>query len=261
MARGRMVTTQVAQDLRLNSISVDAALVFLMAIPQLDRDGLILAGQDGTLLHAKVCPLRREFYGRMPELIKEWAEAINPDTGLGLVVTYHTPNGMALYFPGFPHHNHLRYDREGESILPCPPGWVRIPKVGPVPAAQAGAYGSAADAGPIDSAAMAQALAHACKLDLKLKRAKVDEVAQVLVVAGYTPDDVNVFEAWWLACFWKGQKGETPELLAVPEKIAEARDWNQHGRPIVVVQRGRNGSNGNAARKAALERAQEAAGG
>jgi hypothetical protein len=41
MARGRFLSESVATDARLNGLSVEAELVYLMTIPHLDRDGLI----------------------------------------------------------------------------------------------------------------------------------------------------------------------------------------------------------------------------
>ena len=68
MARGRMISTTVSTDKRLNSLSVEAELVYLMAIPQLDRDGLI--DGDPILVYAKVCPRRTELLDRIPGIIR-----------------------------------------------------------------------------------------------------------------------------------------------------------------------------------------------
>lgn len=89
MARGRMLNTTVANDLRLNELSLAAHCAYMMAIPHLDRDG-IMPGHP-KIVAGKVCPLRPELGAQMESIIAEWADA-------GLVIVYKTSNGPALYF-------------------------------------------------------------------------------------------------------------------------------------------------------------------
>lgn len=113
MARGRFISESVATDARLNSLSVEAELVYLMAIPHLDRDGLIEG--DPNVLWGKVCPKRRQFLDTMAVYIQEWAKA-------GLVLMYDSDNGPVLWFKGFVKNQlGLRYDRETPSKFPPPP--------------------------------------------------------------------------------------------------------------------------------------------
>lgn len=113
MARGRFISTSVATDARLNSLSVEAELVYLMTIPHLDRDGLIEG--DPNVLWGKVCPKRRQFLDSMAVYIQEWAKA-------GLVLMYDSNNGPVLWFKGFVKNQlGLRYDRETPSEFPPPP--------------------------------------------------------------------------------------------------------------------------------------------
>lgn len=117
MARGRMISTSIATDKRLNSLSVHAELLYLKTVPHLDRDGLILG--DPLLLWGKVCPRRPELMGEVADIINEWIES-------ELVIAYESEDGTVLYFTGF-HKNQIgmRYDREAASTLPTPPGYVR----------------------------------------------------------------------------------------------------------------------------------------
>ena len=121
MARGRMLAVTIADDKRFNEIPTDAALVYLMAIPQLDRDGLILG--EPTALWGQVCRRRPEFISRMPEIIEVW-------TRTGLVTAYSTDDGdTILHFIGFQKNQTMtHYDREAASRFPCPPGFTRGPK-------------------------------------------------------------------------------------------------------------------------------------
>lgn len=113
MARGRFISESVATDARLNSLSVEAELVYLMTIPHLDRDGLI--DGDPNVLWGKVCPKRRQFLDTIAVYIQEWAKA-------GLVLMYDTDNGPVLWFKGFIKNQlGLRYDRETPSKFPPPP--------------------------------------------------------------------------------------------------------------------------------------------
>lgn len=117
MARGRMVSATIATDKALNSLSVETELLYLKAIPHLDRDGLIVG--DADLLLAKIAPRRMSaFIERMEAIICEWLTA-------GLVLRYDAKDGQVLYFLGFQKNNTLRYDQEGASIFQPPPGYTR----------------------------------------------------------------------------------------------------------------------------------------
>lgn len=117
MARGRFISESVAKDARLNSLSVEAELVYLMTIPHLDRDGLI--DGDPDVLWGTVCPKRRQFIDRITSFIQEWATA-------GLITMYDTDEGPVLWFTGFAKNQvGLRYDRETPSTFPPPPGHER----------------------------------------------------------------------------------------------------------------------------------------
>jgi DnaD/phage-associated family protein len=120
MARGRMIANSVATDKRFNSLTAEAALVYLMALPHLDRDGLILG--DTMPFWGKVCPRRNEFMGHMADIIGEWINA-------GLVIAYECEEGTILYFAGFlKNQTGMHYDREAASGYPPPPGYIRTPK-------------------------------------------------------------------------------------------------------------------------------------
>lgn len=73
MARGRMLATTIADDKRFNALPVDAALVYLMAIPQLDRDGLILG--EPVLLWGQVCRRRNDLMPHMADIIAAWVSS------------------------------------------------------------------------------------------------------------------------------------------------------------------------------------------
>ncbi len=117
MADGRMVNKSVGTDERLNGLSGDAMLLYLMAIPHLDRDGLI----DGRprVLWATVAPLQDRWMPRCGDLIDEWV-------GSGLVVRYEDDRQPVLFFPGFGKNQaRMVYHRERESRFCCPPGYER----------------------------------------------------------------------------------------------------------------------------------------
>ena len=121
MARGRMIAATVADDKRFNELPIDAALVYLMAIPQLDRDGLIL-GEPGALW-GQACRRRNDLLPRMDAIISAWLAS-------GLVTAYKNEDGdTILHFVGFQKNQAMtHYDREAASRFPCPPGYFRTPK-------------------------------------------------------------------------------------------------------------------------------------
>lgn len=112
MARGRFISASVATDARLNSLSVEAELAYLMAIPHLDRDGLIEGNPN--VLWGKICPMRRTFLEMMADIVQEWTKA-------GLVMCYDSDEGSVLWFLGFAKNQQgMRYDRETPSRFPKP---------------------------------------------------------------------------------------------------------------------------------------------
>lgn len=121
MARGRMLANTIVDDKRFNELTTDAALVYLMTIPQLDRDGLILG--EPMLLWGQVCRRRPALVSRMADIITELVSS-------GLVTAYKTKDGdIVLHFVGFQKNQSMtHYNREAESRFPCPPGYVRTDK-------------------------------------------------------------------------------------------------------------------------------------
>ena len=124
MARGRMTNKTVAIDRRLNSLSIESHLLYMMTLPHLDRDGLI-AG-DPPLLKSTAVPRREELHSRIAELVQEWLDA-------ELVIRYETPDTAVLFFPSFGKNQTLQYNKEGPSQFPPPPGFIRTSS-GMVPA-------------------------------------------------------------------------------------------------------------------------------
>lgn len=119
MARGRMINASIAGDIALNDLSLEAHLAYLMAIPHLDRDGL-MAGHP-KLVKSRICPLRDELSTKIAEIIQEWIAC-------GLVISYASDNGPVLYFTGFQKNQNLGtalYGREPKSTFPPPPGYIR----------------------------------------------------------------------------------------------------------------------------------------
>jgi hypothetical protein len=115
MAQGRFLSSSVAEDERLNSLSVEAQMMYLMTIPHLDRDGLI--NGNPSVLRGRVCPLREDFAPKMGKIIEEWVRS-------GLVLRYAAGDGTALWFKGFSKNNPLtHYHREKASKYPPPPGY------------------------------------------------------------------------------------------------------------------------------------------
>lgn len=117
MARGRFLNASIAVDIELNSLSLEAHWLYMMTIPHLDRDGLIVA--DTYVFFGKVCPRRPELIPHIDTLIDEWATC-------GLVTLYSTRDGKVAYFHGFTKNQQgMHYSREGTSILDVPPGYIR----------------------------------------------------------------------------------------------------------------------------------------
>ena len=118
MAVGRMLNRTVGLDQELNSVSIEAQLLFLMSIPHLDRDGLLIGEALPHL--GTVLPLRPDFFPRYENLIRELVDC-------EIVIRYPTKKGRVLFFTGFRKNQTFSYTREGASIFDPPPGYVRTP--------------------------------------------------------------------------------------------------------------------------------------
>lgn len=111
-----MINKTVGIDRRLNGLSIESHLLYLMTIPHLDRDGLI-AG-DAPLLASIAVPRRTELHPHIDALVQEWIDC-------ELVSRYEGPDTSILFFTGFRDNQSFQYSKEGASIFPPPPGYVR----------------------------------------------------------------------------------------------------------------------------------------
>ena len=118
MAVGRMLNRTAGLDQELNSVSIEAQLLFLMSIPHLDRDGLLIGEALPHL--GTVLPLRPDFFPRYENLIGELVDC-------EIVIRYPTKKGRVLFFTGFRKNQTFSYTREGASIFDPPPGYIRTP--------------------------------------------------------------------------------------------------------------------------------------
>ena len=118
MARGRMLSVSIADDIDFNNMSMEAQFLFMRTVPHLDRDGLIVG--TPLLLLAKVAPLMMDkLNATTSSIIEEW---IN----VGSVIRYQHEKKDVLFFVNFgKNQGGLRYDRESPSSYPPPPGFVR----------------------------------------------------------------------------------------------------------------------------------------
>lgn len=181
MARGRMVSTTISTDKRLNALSLDAALVYLMAIPQLDRDGLIHG--DPVLLWAKVCPRRQDLMPQMQRIINEWVAQ-------ELVSVYQDRDELVAYFVGFQKNQAMtHYDREAPSIFATPPGYVRTAK-GLIPDEVKHDNKPTADELRTNSGLTPD------EVPTNVNESKVKESKSIVVVADPPADVAAVFSCW-----------------------------------------------------------------
>jgi hypothetical protein len=112
-----MLNRTAGLDQELNSVSIEAQLLFVMTIPHLDRDGLIIGEPLPHL--GVVLPLRPDFFSRYEQLTQELVDC-------GIVIRYPTKKGRVLFFPGFRKNQTFTYSREAASVYDAPPGYVRI---------------------------------------------------------------------------------------------------------------------------------------
>lgn len=116
MAQGRFLSTTIAVDAQLARLSAEAEMMYLKAVPHLDRDGMITG--DPIQLLTIISPLRfSQMAAGIGAIVDAWVD-------VGLVIRFSTPVGVALFFKGFLKNQTLRYDREKPSLYPPPPGYI-----------------------------------------------------------------------------------------------------------------------------------------
>lgn len=124
MANGRMLSKTISIDPEFNGMSSQAQLLYLKAIPHLDRDGLITG--HPSKLWAIIDPFHADLLQRMGEYVQEWVD-------IGLVHRYDTGREQVLFFKGFRKNNaNIKYENEAPSQFVPPPGWRRT-RAGLVP--------------------------------------------------------------------------------------------------------------------------------
>lgn len=178
MARGRMINATIAADLKLNELSLEAHLAYLMAIPHLDRDGC-MAGHP-RIVAGRICPLRPEIGANMPAIMQEWTMA-------QLVICYESSNGPVLFFTGFQKNQNLGtalYAREPKSIYPPPPGYIRT---------EGGlSQESNEPSGPLHEDYMQST----CNPHVEVKRSKEEDQVEEKEAAAADPDIAKVWIAY-----------------------------------------------------------------
>jgi hypothetical protein len=70
MTQGRMVSEEMQKDSRLHSMSMEASLVFMKALPHLDRKDRISGHPVWIAVH--VIPSRSHLHDKLPSIIDEW---------------------------------------------------------------------------------------------------------------------------------------------------------------------------------------------
>ena len=75
---------------------------------------------------------------------------------------------------------------------------------------------------PTPHQAMFGAVATVCMLDAELKASRIGKTAKDLAAAGYTPEQVQAFAAWWKTDEWRAAHTPVPTLEQLIEKIPQS---------------------------------------
>src|SRR3990167_2527107 len=117
MARGRIISNEIARDKKINDLSDDTSrLAFTWLLTFADVEGRTHG--DPALIRSMVFPRRTDItIERIESYIQEWHDS-------GLVVWYEADGDQWICFPQFNKHQpNLRKDREAPSAIPAPPGY------------------------------------------------------------------------------------------------------------------------------------------
>lgn len=92
-------------------------------------------------------------------------------------------------------------------------------------------------------AEMFGAICETCELNTRVNPGRIGKVAKTLLDAGYTPEQVRGFKAWWQSDAWRMEHTPVPSTAALTEKLEQFR--NSIGKPRVIPATNGNGySNG-----------------
>lgn len=116
--------------------------------------------------------------------------------------------------------NTIQVDIECESISSASPDGDKPSK--PTPKAPASAQQD-----------MFGAVADTCELDPQLKRGVIAKTAKDLLAAGYAPDVVRGFKAWWQADAWRAEHTPVPSIAKLLEKLPQYRNMVEQGALLV----------------------------
>ena len=111
MARGRFVDKGTCLDKKINSLSVDSELGFILLLTHADCEGRVFG--DPEIVRSFIFPRRKEITVEMVEgFIKEWHDA-------GMIVWYEAEDDMYIQFVNFEKHQiGLRKEKEAPSTIP-----------------------------------------------------------------------------------------------------------------------------------------------
>lgn len=85
------------------------------------------------------------------------------------------------------------------------------------------------------------AICETCELDPKLKQGMVAKTAQSLLAAGYTPEQVRGFKAWWLSDAWRAEHTPVPTVAKLTTHLQQFRN-DANGKPRVIPAANTNGN-------------------
>lgn len=79
---------------------------------------------------------------------------------------------------------------------------------------------------PSSQQAMFGAIASTCELDQTLKRGQIAKTASSLLTAGYTPEQVTGFKAWWQSDAWRMEHTPVPSITKLTDMLQQFRNGN-----------------------------------
>jgi hypothetical protein len=84
---------------------------------------------------------------------------------------------------------------------------------------------------PSEHQEMFRELASVCQVDPDLQGSKIGKIAQILLKAKYTAEDVVSFGVWWTAEDFRGKQGQAPSLAQVVELIPRSKAGGNNKKP------------------------------
>jgi hypothetical protein len=238
----RILKDSICTSPNIDTLSREAEVFFYRLLVQCDDYGRMDA--RAAILRAKCYPLQVDTVSQ--DNIRAWlAELVQAQ----LVILYRVDGGDYLQMRTWERHQQIRAKRSKypdmiTSDINCDQVITNVPVIqsNPNPIRESESESVIAHNGaetprqPKPPASSQQdmfgAICETCELDPKVNSGKIAKIAQTLLKAEYTPEQVRGFKEWWQSDLWRFEHTPVPTIAKLTEQLQQFK--NAAGKPRVI---------------------------